>query len=123
MASNAYTNNGEGYVIDALDAALGTGAAVQSGTGTVAAAKADTALGTAIGSRVASTTKSQPTADVLRIVKTIAYTATYAVTEVGLFADATTGVLIQRHVFDPVNVNDGDSIEFTIEHEQAGAVT
>lgn len=119
MASNVYTSAGEAYVIDALDAALGTGAAVQSGTGTVAAAKGNTALGTAIGSRVASVTKTQPLPDVLRIVKTIAYTGTYAVTEVGLFADATSGPLIQRHTFDPVNVSDGDSIEFTIEHEQA----
>lgn len=117
--SNVYTSVGEAYVIDAIDTALGTGAAVQSGTGTVAAAKGDTALGTAVGTRQATTTKTQPTADVLRIVKTLAYTTTSAITEVGLFADASTGALIQRHTFTAVNVVDGDSIEFTIEHEQA----
>jgi hypothetical protein len=118
MATNKYTNAGQAWVIDQLDTAIGTGAAIQSGTGTAAAADTDTDLGTAVGSRQASLTKTQPTADTLQFVGTVAYSATAAITELGLFVDATSGALIQRHVFDAVNVSDGDSIEFTVKHTQ-----
>lgn len=119
MASDVYTQVGEEYVITALSTALGSGAAIQSGEGVTAAAKGDTALQTAVGSKQSGLTKSTPTNDVLRFVGTISYAASHAITEVGLFADVTTGPLIQRHTFDVVNVGDGDSIEFTVEHEQA----
>lgn len=114
-----YTDLGEAYVIDALDTALGTGAAIQSGTGTTTPAKGDTALVTAVGSRQASLTKTQPAADTLQFVGTVAYTDTYTITEVGLFEDATSGDLLQRHVFTGIPVENGDSIEFTIKHQQA----
>jgi hypothetical protein len=117
MASNIFTTAGEGFVVDALDTALAT-PYVASGTGTVAAAKGDTTLGTEVGTR-ASGTKTQPTADVLRVVATCSYAAGFAITECGLLTASTAGTLIQRHTFDPVNVVSGDSIQFTVEHEQA----
>lgn len=115
--SNVYTQTGEEWVIDAIDAAL-TAPHVSSGTGTVAAAKGDTALGAQVGSRVTGT-KSQPTADVLRVVGTISYGGSFAITECGLHTASSGGVMLQRHVFAALNVANGMSIEFTIEHEQA----
>lgn len=120
---NVYTSAGEGVVIDALDAHLGTAWALQSGIGTTTPAKADAALVNVTGCPAKATpadaAKSQPTADKLQLVGTIAYTGTLAITELGLFKDATSGPLIQRHVFDPINVVNGDSIQFTVTHEQA----
>lgn len=120
---NVYTQAGEEVVIDALDTALGTTWAFQSGIGVTTPAKGDTALANATGCPAkaypASPSKSQPTADKLQLVGTIAYTSTLAITELGLFKDASTGALIQRHVFDAINVVSGDSIEFTVTHEQA----
>jgi len=115
MASDVYTSAGEGRVIDLMDTVTWYGA---SGTGAVAAAKGDTTLGTQVGSRV-STTDTQPAADQLQMVFQQDYTGAAAITEVGIFDAASSGVLLQRHVFDPVNVGDGDSIEFTVVHEQA----
>src|SRR5512137_1078974 len=99
MASDVYTSAGEEYIIDAIGTAIGTGAAVETGIGTTAAAKGDTALANTTGcpAKAASTTKTQPAADTLQFVKTVAYTSSLAITEVGLFADATSGALIQRH--------------------------
>lgn len=88
-----------------------------SGTGTIAAAVTDTDLGTPAGPTTRATgTKSQPAANQIRSVGTIAYTATLAITEWGLFADATRGApdtLWDRRVFTAINVVNGDSIQFT----------
>jgi len=70
----------------------------------------------------ASCSKTQPTADVLRNVGTISYTTSLSITECGLFTAAAVGTMIQHHVFGavtPIGVVNGDSIEFTINHEQA----
>jgi hypothetical protein len=72
---DVYTSLGEAFVIDALDAALTT-PAIQSGVGTTTPAKGDTALANTTGcpGRQTGGTKSQPAADVLRYVDTIAQT-------------------------------------------------
>jgi len=84
-----------------------------SGTGTVAAAVTDTALGTDSGVARVSGTPSNPTANQYRSVATMAYISTLAITEWGLFSAATVGTLWDRRVFAAINVVSGDSIQFT----------
>lgn len=118
-----YTQAGEEVVIDALDTALGTSWAFHSGIGTTTPTKGDVALANSTGTPAkaypGSPAKTQPTADKLQLVGTIAYVSTLAITELGLFKDAASGAMIQRHVFSPINVASGDSIQFTVTHEQA----
>jgi len=88
-----------------------------SGTGAVAEAVGDTALGaeaTTITDR-ATGTKSQPTANQLRSVGTQAFTGTGAITEHGLLSSVTegAGTLWDRSVFAAINVVNGDSIQWT----------
>lgn len=84
-----------------------------SGTGAVAEAVGDTTLGAAAGPARVAGTKSVPAATQFRSVATIAYTATLAITEHGLFSASTVGTLWDRTVFAAVNVVSGESIQFT----------
>ena len=91
------------------------------GTGAVAEAAGDTALGaestTALNpdSTRATGTKSQPAANQMRSVGTVTFDASAAITEHGLFTQAATGggTLFDRSVFAAINVVSGDSIQFT----------
>ena len=84
-----------------------------SGVGTTAAAVGDTAMETTDGESRATGTQAEGSANVYRSVGTISYTTTKAITEHGLFNDASAGTLLDRHVFSAVNVVNGDSIQFT----------
>jgi hypothetical protein len=83
-----------------------------SGTGAVAEAVGDTALGTEVESR-ATGTQSSPAGGQYRTIGTVAYTATRAVTEHGIFSASSAGTLLDRSVFTAINVVNGDSIQFT----------
>lgn len=84
-----------------------------SGVGTTAENAADTAIETTDGESRATGTQTEASATVYRSVATISYTTTKAITEHGLFNDATTGTLMDRTVFSAINVVSGDSIQFT----------
>lgn len=84
-----------------------------SGTGIVAEAVGDTALGTDSAVARVSGTASNPTANQYRSVATMSYTSTLAITEHGLFSASTAGTLWDRSVFAAINVVSGDSIQFT----------
>lgn len=84
-----------------------------AGVGTTAAANGDTAIETTDGENRATGTQTEASATVYQSVGTISYTTTKAVTEHGLFNDATTGTLMDRTVFSAINVVSGDSIQFT----------
>ena len=87
-----------------------------SGTGTTAEASGDTALVTEVeAARTSGTTTEGASANIYRTVGTIAYTATRAITEHGVFSASTTGTLLDRSVFSAINVISGDSIQFTYE--------
>ena len=86
-----------------------------SGTGTTAEAAGDTGLVTEVGSRVAGTQAAGASSNIYKTVATISYTASYAITEHGVFSAATGGTLVDRSVFSAVNVANGDSIQFTYE--------
>jgi hypothetical protein len=91
----------------------------ECGTGVVAEAIGDTALGApcttalnpdstrAVGTQVGSVAKTYSS------VGTLTFDAAAAVTEHGIFNAAATGILLDRSVFAAVNVASGDSIQFT----------
>lgn len=91
------------------------------GTGIVAEAVTDTALGaestTALNpdSTRATGTRSQPAANQYRTVGTLTFDAAAAITEHGLFSQAAVpgGTLWDRSVFAAINVVSGDSIQTT----------
>lgn len=85
------------------------------GTGTGDEAVGDTALGTAVSEARVSGTQSQPTSDVYQSVATITFSNSYAITEHGLFSQASKpgGTLLDRTKFAAINVVSGDKIEFT----------
>ena len=90
------------------------------GTGTVAPAAGDTALGAEIvdsglaraaatGTRI-TTTKTNDTA---QLQLTFSVTGTKAVTEAGMFNAASSGDMLARQTFSAVNVVNGDSLTIT----------
>ena len=118
LGSRVVTTAGVNYLRD--DFAAGAGSADisnfkwhDSGTGTVAEAIGDTAMGTATGDARIAGTQNNGTAKTYISVATLAYTATLAITEHGLFSAVTTGTLWDRTKFAAVNVVSGDSITFT----------
>lgn len=84
-----------------------------SGTGTTGEAVSDTALVTEVEAARTSGTQTENAANIYESVGTIAYTATRAITEHGLFSAASAGSLMDRSVFSAINVLNGDSIQFT----------
>lgn len=84
-----------------------------SGVGTTAENITDTAMETTDGESRATGTQTESAANAYRTVGTISYTTSKAITEHGVFNDATTGTLLDRTVFSAVNVANGDSIQFT----------
>jgi len=91
------------------------------GKGTTANAAAETTLGlwsTAENSVLGTSTyiTTNTTLDTYQVTGTITAASSQAITEVGLFDSASggTNVLFMRGMFDPINVNIGDSIAFTI---------
>jgi hypothetical protein len=84
-----------------------------SGTGVTAAATSDTALQTPTGNARVAGTQSTPSANIYQSVATLAYTASAAITEWGVFSASASGTLWDHRVFSAINVNNGDSIQFT----------
>lgn len=85
-----------------------------AGTGTAAESTSDTTLGTAWGgTRQAATNSTGAAANVFQSLATIAFTATKAITEHGVFSATAAGTLLDRHSFAAINVASGDSIQFT----------
>jgi hypothetical protein len=82
-----------------------------SGVGTTAEHVSDTAMETTDAESRATGTQTESASNAYRSVGTISYTTTKAITEHGLFNDASAGTLMDRSVFTAVNVVNGDSIK------------
>lgn len=110
-------------IVDSLVAAayLNTYKYHHSGTGTVTEYQTDTDLGTPVeAARVVGTQIEGDNTYVYKSVATITYTASYAITEHGLFDTAGAGgppvvggIMMDRTKFSAINVDSGDKIEFT----------
>lgn len=115
---NLVVNTGLAYIASRMKDATATAMSHMAvGSGTVAAAAADTALGTELG-RVAltSTTIVTTTAtdDSIQYVATFdAGTGTGAVTEAGLFNAASAGTMLSRTVFPVINKGALDTLTIT----------
>ena len=91
------------------------------GTGTTAAAAADTALqaeittlGGARGAATATQVTTTVTNDTTQLVKTWTFTGAFAVTEEGILDNAASGGnLLAHQVFAAINVASGDSLQIT----------
>lgn len=105
-----------GYVTDQLQTETSTFGDFKfhdSGVGTTAENITDTGIETTDGEARSTGTQTESAANAYRSVGTISYTTTKAITEHGLFNDATAGTLMDRTVFSAINVVNGDSIQFT----------
>ena len=113
VVTTAFVN----FVVDQLQtetSAFGDFKYHDSGVGVTAENITDTDIETTDAeSRATGTQAEGATANIYKSVGTIAYTTTKVITEHGLF-NASTGVtLMDRTVFAAINVENGNSIEFT----------
>lgn len=89
---------------------------VASGTGATAEANTQTALVTEVETRVSGTQTQGTTTtsnDTYQVVATQSITATRALVESGVFDASTVGNMFCRGVFTTINLNNGDSIQYT----------
>jgi len=117
-AEGLVTNAGVGYMATDFTAGLASPRISafnyhDCGTGTTAAAVTDTALQTPAGTARVAGTQSSPTSGQYKTVVTVSFTSSLAITEWGLFSASTSGTLWDHRVFAAINVNNGDSIQFT----------
>jgi hypothetical protein len=112
---NLVVNTGLAYIVSRMKDTSATAMShMELGTGTTAAAGADTALGTAIsGSRVALTSTTPSSNTITYVASFPAGTGTGAVTEAGIFNASSAGTLLCRTVFPVVNKQSGDSMTVT----------
>lgn len=124
LSTKVITDAGVAFLVDDWDANgqdISTMNFHGCGTGAVAEAAGDTALGaesTTIlnpDSTRATGTRSQPAANQYRTVGTLTFDGSGAITEHGILSQAATGggSLWDRSVFAAINVASGDSIQFT----------
>ena len=114
------TDNGLGLITSLIK--IGTATEphhVGWGIGTAIATIADSALGTpSVEARIIGTSTQETTNttnDTYQVVAAIICTgANKAITEIGMFDDATAGTLFLRGTFSAINVSVGDSISFSI---------
>lgn len=83
------------------------------GSATAAAVITDTDLGATISSRVVLTSSTQATTTVTYVATFAAGVSTGAITEAGIFNDATAGSMLAHTVFPVVNKAIGDSISIS----------
>jgi len=91
--------------------AIGTGTTAFDATQTALVTETHREAGT--GTRVTTTI----TNDTAQLVVTFSgYTGSEAITEIGMFNDATAGTMLMRQVFSPLNISwdAGDSLECTV---------
>lgn len=112
---NLVVNTGLNYIVSRMKDTSATAMShMELGTGTTAAAAADTALGAAIsGSRQALTSTTVSSNTVTYVASFAAGVGTGAVTEAGIFNASTAGTMLCRTVFPVVNKQSGDSMTVT----------
>ena len=112
---NLVVNTGLNYIVSRMKDTTATAMShMEVGTGTTAAAAADTALGTAIaGSRTALTSTTVSSNTITYVASFAAGVGTGAVTEAGIFNASSAGTMLCRTVFPVVNKQAGDSMTVT----------
>ena len=85
------------------------------GTGSTAEDNTQTALVTEVESRATGSQIEGTSSNIFKTVATIDATATESIQEHGIFSASADGTMMDRSVFSAINVDNGDSIEFTYE--------
>lgn len=88
---------------------------IGSGTGAGTAVVGNTTLNTEVSEARVAATLSQPSANVNRLVATQAYTGTKTVTNAGALTASSGGTLLVHGDFTGIAVDNGDSIQYTID--------
>lgn len=110
---NLVVNVGLNYIVSRMkDTSANVMSHMAIGAGTVAAAAADTALGSELG-RVALTSTTVSSNTITYVATFPAGTGTGAVTEAGIFNASSAGTELCRTVFPVVNKQAGDSMTVT----------
>jgi hypothetical protein len=117
--ANFVTNIGKGVITARLlSAAAPLSLFIGWGTGAGDASATDITLSNesleARGAATMSQFTTETEADTIQAVATMQATGSRAITEAGLFDAATSGNLIMNCSFPVVNLNNGDSIQFTL---------
>lgn len=112
---NLVVDTGLNFIVNRMkDATASVMSHMSLGTGTTAAAAADTTLQTELaGARVALTSTSVTANQITYIASFAAGVGTGAVTESGIFNNASGGTMLCRTVFPVVNKQSGDSMTVT----------
>jgi hypothetical protein len=120
---NIVTNAGRQAIIDRLQGTTPPSAAfVAIGTGAVAAAAADTTLGTEVARSSSAAPLTQPDAHTDRCIETFAAgTGTGSITETGRLTANSGGVLMGRQVFTAVVKTASDSLQITYDFTYAAS--
>lgn len=87
------TDDGTTLPVDATNTALGAEVMRQAATGTLVT--------------------TSVTNDTMQLQATFNFTSSYAITEAGVFNDATAGTMLARQTFAAINVASGDSLQVT----------
>ncbi|MDH3673653.1 MAG: hypothetical protein OES46_21265 [Gammaproteobacteria bacterium] len=111
--ADIYTQVGEEFTVDQLDAFGNYYVAWGTGAGT--AAKGDTTLSTEASEARVITTDSQPAADQMQWLGTITADGGKTITNAGIFDAATVGNLIMHSDFTGIVLAASDKIEFTFQ--------
>lgn len=111
--NNLVVTTGLGYIVSRMkDTTYGAMSHMAIGSGSVAAAGGDTALGTELG-RVALTSTTVSANSVQYVASFPAGTGTGSVQEAGIFNNASGGTMLCRTVFGLVTKAAGDSMTIT----------
>jgi hypothetical protein len=115
LLKNLVVNTGLNFIVNRMkDATASVMSHMSLGTGTTAAAAADTTLETEISaSRVTLTSTTVTANQITYIASFAAGVGTGAVTEAGIFNAGTGGTMLCRTVFPVVNKQAGDSMTVT----------
>ena len=115
LLKNLVVDTGLNFIVKRMkDATADVMSHMSLGTGTTAAAAADTTLQTEInGSRVGLTSTTVTANQITYIASFAAGVGTGAVTEAGIFNNSTGGTMLCRTVFPVVNKQSGDSMTVT----------
>ena len=119
ICTKAVTDAWVDFVVDNLvveTAEFGDAKFHDSGTGVTAENQTDVGMETKVETgRITGSQGEGASTNIYQSVGTIAYTATRAITEHGLFTITSGGTLVDRSVFGAINVDNLDSIQFTYE--------
>lgn len=118
--ATVFTNTGRAKITDALNGTSITAPTYLGwGTGSTAAANADTGLQTASAEARVNGTKSRTTTtvtnDTYQVVGTITSSSSQTISEAALFDASTSGNCYVHGVFTGIPLGNGDSVAFTVQ--------